>query len=107
MGFRTSLLIRRPWLIENSLHFVKDCWRDADGHDLSMPGLGELPTCFIAVFVESGGGYCRIIEEEKETLDGGLCNGKGQGKTVSNTTRIPNLNQKTVLAHLVAILVVA
>jgi len=57
--------------------------------------------CTDYVFFESGGEHCGIIEGGKGTLDGGHGTGKGQAKKVSKTPRLPKLNQKTVLAHLV------
>jgi hypothetical protein len=47
--------IRHHWSIENSLHFVKDRWRDEDRHYLSMPGLGERFTCLLNRAVSIGG----------------------------------------------------
>jgi len=48
-------LIRGHWSIENSLHFVKDRWRDEDRHYLSMSGLGERFTCLLNRAVNIGG----------------------------------------------------
>jgi hypothetical protein len=57
-------LIRCHWQIENSLHMVKDRWRDEDKHYLSMPGLGERFTCLLNRAVSIGG----LLKKGKEPL---------------------------------------
>ena len=72
---------------------MKDRWRDEDRHYLSMPGLGECPTGFIALFVESSGQYWQFAKKGKGAVDGTGGTGKGQAKKVPKKTRIHKINE--------------
>jgi predicted transposase YbfD/YdcC len=57
-------LIRNHWSVENSLHLVKDRWRDEDKHYLARKGVGENFTCLLNKAI----GIAEMLKKKNEPL---------------------------------------